>query len=61
MAAHAVECVLAFGRGEELGQPAVALIDAGLVLPRDGAGAARAVLGAVAGAGGTDFGSNGGL
>ena len=54
--ADAVERVLAVGLLEEGRQPGGALIDARLELRRDGAGAAGAILVAVAGAWGAEFG-----
>ncbi len=59
MPAEAVERVLAARRSEELGQPGGALVDTRLVLQGDGAGAAGAVVGTVAGAWGADFGAYG--
>ena len=56
MRTDAVKRVLAVGLLEERRQPGGALIDAGLELRRDGAGAACALLVAVAGARGADFG-----
>ena len=61
MRADAIERVLVFSRNEELRQPGAALVDARLVLQGDCASTACAVLVAVAGAGGADFGSYGGL
>ena len=59
--ADAVELVLAVGLLEEGSQPGGALIDARLELRRDCAGAACALLVAVAGARGADFGVYGAL
>ena len=59
--AEAVEFVGALGLGEEFGHPGGALVDARLRLQGDGAQAAGAVVGAVAGAWGADFGFLGGL
>ena len=59
MRADAVELVLAVGLLEERRQPGGALIDAGLELRRDCAGAAGGLLVAVAGARGADFGAYG--
>lgn len=61
MHAEAVELVLALGRSEKFSHPVNALIDARLVLPGDGAGAARAFISAIADAGGADFGLLGGF
>ena len=57
--ADAVERVLAIGLFEEGRQPGGALINARLELRRDGAGAAGALLVAVAGARGAEFGVDG--
>ena len=61
MPAHAVELELAFGESQELGEPVLALVDAGFGLLGDGADAAGAVVGAVADAGGADAGAGGGF
>lgn len=61
MRADTIERVLVFSRNEEFRQPGAALVDARLVLQGDCASTACAVLVAVAGAGGADFGSYGGL
>ena len=56
--AEAIECVFAVGGSQEFRHPLGPLIDAGLVLNSDGAGATRTGLGAVAGARCADFGSD---